>query len=560
MADDPTRPVACGIDDKGNEVVSSMCTPTDFAPRAQGMLMPPTIIPIVFVPGIMGTLLRTSGKTKKNVWSPPNSTLMDGLPLLFGSAFRNAAKRQTMWNPDTTEVDDTGPVSVNERTATLLTGPGKTPEERARFRGWGQLHVDSYGEVLNALEEQLAYMLDAKQNPTDFWQKKIIEVKSPEPWGAQKGFVPLTEDELKKASKAAYPVHAVGYNWLKSNRDSGQRLSDEIDKIIDYYSKTMKRNCDKVIVLTHSMGGMVARACSQLNGGSGKILGILHGVQPAIGAPATYKRMRAGFEGLASTVLGRNASECTAVLGNSPGGLELLPTKEYLAEIDSGATRPWLGASNHVDSNGTKLKEPNVTSLGAGNPYETIYADNNPNHWWRLIKEELLDPAKLTATSSITNPNTSGSPVWDSYLRRINKVGAFHDDLTGQYHPVTYAYYAADPKQPSWRQASWSYWNKDVTDPTEGAIKDDDLTGKVNAMVGEQEMVCTMDGPDGIGDGTVPAYSAAAQTAHTVQIFKHEGKAKDHFSYDHQHSYGNEMTQALTLYTIIKIAVTSSLL
>ncbi|MFX5747526.1 hypothetical protein ABTE19_21620, partial [Acinetobacter baumannii] len=77
------------------------------------------------------------------------------------------------------------------------------------------------------------------------------------------------------------------------------------------------------------MGGLVARACAQLPEMAERILGVVHGVMPALGAPATYKRIRAGFEGAGQVVLGRNAAECTAVMANAPGPLELLPTAQY---------------------------------------------------------------------------------------------------------------------------------------------------------------------------------------------------------------------------------------
>jgi alpha-beta hydrolase superfamily lysophospholipase len=46
--------------------------------------------------------------------------------------------------------------------------------------------------------------------------------------------------------------------------------------------------CEKVIVVTHSMGGLVARALIHPKMGSlkDKVLGIVHGVMPAIGAGA----------------------------------------------------------------------------------------------------------------------------------------------------------------------------------------------------------------------------------------------------------------------------------
>lgn len=85
------------------------------------------------------------------------------------------------------------------------------------------------------------------------------------------------------------------------------------------------------ILVTHSMGGLVARAAMKLSGAEGQVFGVVHGVQPAYGAPAAYMRMKAGFEGsditgrIASRFLGPTGRDVTALLANAIGGLELLP-------------------------------------------------------------------------------------------------------------------------------------------------------------------------------------------------------------------------------------------
>ena len=66
-----------------------------------------------------------------------------------------------------------------------------------------------------------------------------------------------------------FPVYACGYNWLRSNLVSAKRLAERIDKVIkDNNSKSS--TCDQVILITHSMGGLVARACTELLGAQGK--------------------------------------------------------------------------------------------------------------------------------------------------------------------------------------------------------------------------------------------------------------------------------------------------
>jgi predicted alpha/beta hydrolase family esterase len=63
----------------------------------------------------------------------------------------------------------------------------------------------------------------------------------------------------------------------------------------------LSRRAGKVIIVTHSMGGLVARYASQVSGAKDKILGIVHGVIPDLGSPAAYRRMKVGAkqEGMA---------------------------------------------------------------------------------------------------------------------------------------------------------------------------------------------------------------------------------------------------------------------
>jgi len=89
-----------------------------------------------------------------------------------------------------------------------------------------------------------------------------------------------------------------------------------------------------------------------------KVLGIVHGVMPAIGAGAAYKRMRCGVEGddIAAKVIGNKGTLMTAVLGNAQGGLKLLPSQAY--------GNNWLQVKH---KGGTIMNLPTK-----GDPYEEI--------------------------------------------------------------------------------------------------------------------------------------------------------------------------------------------
>ena len=553
----PTREVPSQYD--GATVrAKSVLSPEGFPVRALVKLYPKRVIPIIFIPGIMGTNLRVKDSDER-AWRPPNGKLA-GLVQVIQYLGKDAAARKDVLHPDRVEVDEAGPIKLTGKVERQLKGaPDLAPEKLARLFGWGELHQDSYGRILNTLQERLHDILTTDGSPDDAWRTLVLEQQLAHQFGAEKSFEALTPEDLKKFANAAYPVHAVGYNWLQSNNVSVKRLVDKIDAITDFYKNTLQKDCEKVILVTHSMGGLVARACTQLQGKSDKVLGVLHGVMPAIGAPATYKRMRAGFEGVEQVLLGRNAAEATAVLTQAPGPMELLPTAEYQAKLASGAQH-WLRA-HYGDP---KAEENQITSfLGEGDPYDTIY--RNKTDWWRLVKSELIDPSKSDGRNQASPPSEeSESPLnadleFANYEKALQVARDLHTGIKGQYHGNCHAYYAADHAQPAWGEVRWVASNP-TTDFSRGEIVEDDQNGKIKVKFGESICKLKIAGQDLPGDGTVPEFSGQAPKQYVKQIFRHEGKQKGHFSYDHQGSYSNDFTIGLTLYSIVKLTLESGVL
>ena len=563
-SDTATRLVGTGWDEHGNDTAQSVLTGTNLKVRALCLTTPDLVVPVIFVPGIMGTRLKIKNQPKGLAWCPPESTL-DGLVLVLRHLTKSAADRQKVLDPNNTEVDDNGPAYPDESSKALLAiAPGATDAERAKWRGWGQLYGKSYAEILTLLERSLALVFDpASQGkqlmPT--WKTLVMERQDAAKLGAQKPFTPLEEDHLRDAADVLYPVHGVGYNWLRSNKESGERLAQEIERITAHY-RSKGKTCEKVVIVTHSMGGLVARACAQMPGMADRILGIVHGVMPAIGAPATYKRIRAGFEGVEQVLLGRNAAECTAVMANAPGPLELLPTAQYKTQSDKG-TRHWLRAS-YTKVNMQGLPEEVETLLGDGDPYADIYL-NNSQSWWKLIKEELIDPAgreereKARKGGGKLVEENAGNSDFEKFQTNMDIAHDLQDLIDSKYHPNTYAYYAADPKRLSWNEVHWKAEKAIDSDIKAASLIGDDLNGTIQLSFGEKRKhQFEIQGAKGPGDGTVPAESGSAPTLHVIQIFKHEGKEKGHESYDHQNSYKAKLAQGVTLYSIAKIVAGSS--
>jgi hypothetical protein len=544
----------------GGSAATGYCTPKiDKTP--QTMSVPPKrVIPIIFIPGIMGSNLRMSAsrqalvqKSNNIAWRP--DYLFEGVDMLSATP----AQRQLQLDPETTELDiyeQNAPTGDSSETANarhtvpdinvhlkvgidtpLLTdelpAPGKRilKEVKARKRGWSEIYFGSYRKLLETCEQHLN-SLEPFQ-PYGYW-RQILAV-DPLTWRADPSgkLKPISFPECKKAlSGCWYPVHAMGYNWLVSNRVSGSKTAKRIRELMEKY-RNDGYQCEKVIIVTHSMGGLVARAIihPEMGALASEVLGVVHGAMPAIGAPAAYKRMRCGFEDgpveIAAKVLGNYGSEVTAVLGNSVGGLELLPSKAY--------GNKWL----EIRQNKNLLLALPVN----GDPYSEIYLLRNK--WYSLLRPEWINPAG----SSVAGIENS--------FQLLEKAKNFHLAINSTYHENSYGHYSAEIGRPSWQSVVWNLSdNYQKNDWGELAILSDNRKGKITLRDPKKdsiEQVASVSlGPSvGAGDQTVPLQSAEHQLL--------SGKFKGVFrqvGYEHQSSYSDDNALNATIYSLVRIIET----
>jgi pimeloyl-ACP methyl ester carboxylesterase len=553
----PARPAQ----KRGREAEGFVTPSQDRNPQVMS-IPPKRVIPIVFLPGIMGSNLRMSaqrqremGKDNNIAWRPDRKG--ESLDL----AGSDAATRQQQLDPLQTEVDVYDPVNnptgdadetADERHDNVEVGidtpllmndpptakPRKTKEQKARERGWGEVYFNSYGELLQLCEQRLNSVF--QRGKLDGWWKQLVGV-APAAWQAhaQPAQPPLKEDELKQTVKGCwFPVHALGYNWLESNHDSGEKVAKRITALIDRY-QAQGFQCEKVIVVTHSMGGLVARALIHPDMGNlqDKVLGIVHGVMPAIGAGAAYKRMRCGFEdstfAIVPKVLGNEGDEVTAVLANAPGGLQLLPSQAYGNE--------WL----QVVHNGQVLK--NLPQKG--DPYEEIYKLRGK--WYGLLREQWINLARQTTGAS-----------FDRTCAYLDQAKAFHNAIAETYHGCSYAHYGADRNRAAWHRVVWEIDARaTVPDMETLTIAGDNRQGKltvggpnVSTRVGKgtnYSAIVTLRAAGDPGDQTVPLHSAD----HQLRSGKFKGVFRQ-TGYEHQDSYKDERALRSTLYSLVRIAQT----
>lgn len=529
--------------DAGTGIPTAKVTLTEPADqRTKNVLTPPPwVIPVIFIPGIMGTNLKAS-EDGKAVWRPPNmdglGPILDAIGQLFTYLFKKADARQRELTPNAVTVDDRGPIDPGE---------SGLSEAVCRQRGWGGVMRSSYQPVMAWLQKHLNDTMEMGKLH-DLWQDEAQT--PPADWGDTQGNVALSLDDIKHLAHYHFDVWGCGYNWLQSNKDSGQTVADYIrTQVLPSY----KGAAQKVVVVTHSMGGLVARALTQIHR-CPDVLGVVHGVQPATGAPASYKRMRAGFEGAEQVILGRNAAEVTAVLANAPGGLELLPTADY------NGGKAWLKVRGvNTPANTPDAMLP-LALPQAGDPYTEIYMSDQ---WYGLLpkqSEGMLDMQQRSADAAAKNPD-SQRKLREKFQERINGARIFHQDIKYNYFRPTYAHYGADHARKCWGEVVWVMEGAAPPDARVLQMQSDDQNGEVSFTNGLSASIAPPDVP---GDGTVPMPSGAAPgLAGVAGSFVHgrqqpEGKEaarnKDKKGYDHQSSYNDPRARFATLYGIAKAA------
>ncbi|MCL1861395.1 MAG: GPI inositol-deacylase [Proteobacteria bacterium] len=598
----------------GSQVGEGFCSPSSLDTVQCFSFTPERVIPIIFLPGIMGSILRLTEKqvkklkAKKNiVWNPD-----DSLGMLKSMGFGgDPVTRQLLLDPDGTEANiypgdpesEEGKAYLKSSIVApdrnspffgddLKTNPkSKSAKHKACERGWGEVMFSAYGKVINRMEVMMNTMFgsDEKLNPAwkdiiddgteenDDGTKKEPKTKT---WGATTELPPVTEKDLETISKnCCYPVHVIGYNWIRSNGEQALIVRDRIKAIMQDYNDK-KRCCEKVIVVTHSMGGLVARAMCHpdIGGFQNTVLGIVHGVQPAIGSGACYRRMLAGFDTtqksiwqigvikklvdyVTSFALGGNGERVTPILANGWGGMELLPNKRY--------GNGWLKV---VGEKGQFLRKDLPEQ---GDPYGEIYTKEAKKTWWGLLREEWINPAK------------EEDKGLDHTRKLLGQVEKFHDKLMlGEdpyYHPLSYAHYGNDPGFKSFHNVVWEVSPRNTaaspydqegspsqpppkalpsnSNPDSWRCIKDDAKGEVSLELSKEES-----GSDSNqtaralrarirpsaepGDQTVPVYSADDQlrSGKFAGIFPQTG-------YEHSVNYLNETVIRTTLYCVVQIAL-----
>lgn len=610
-ADDAGQDVvrlATRTDADGASYAYATLTPADDTRVKEILADPRPIVPVIFLPGVMGTLLADKDSGKE-IFYPPNTdtvgATLAALCWLVASWFRGAASREQRFDPLRVAITPHGPIDV---------GNGELIDDaEARRRGWGTIHRTSYHPTLIWLEQTLnnPMFLGKLQGPWceadpggREWTLKPLLGTDPADYGAYGRGGPITADseEFQHFVQFRYRVYAIGYNWMQSNADSGRQVLDGFD-YTDPTTKTTTRvmgireicnenDSGKAIVVTHSMGGLVARFAVLEHGAEDLIHGVFHGAQPATGAPLAARRMRTGggseggLDGFVNgALMGRDADEFVAVTTNTPGPLELLPMPDYR----NG--EPWWVFARVNGQVVMQLPKE-------GDAYNEIYLNSK---WYGLLPaEELLDPAGLVKKR--LDENGSEWSVMSAYKIMLQDVVKRQSQIINQYHKNTFVAYGSgalvkDPSPHSldvdvrvnpgieisekfrdlltWGKVIWTgdELPSDVTEEELRAARFlfDSRKGDIRVLLSVRKLSVTFtvqkekqesspyrDNGMIPGDGTVPSWSAEAQARGLKPGVPGESASGVKMAfvqagYSHQMSFLHPWTRWALLYSVVQI-------
>jgi hypothetical protein len=456
-------------------------------------------VPIVFVPGVMGSRLDIiQGRT----WDPDDSTAMATWISLTDASVQKtrralrasgsgapgtAAKvKNTLYHSSvfTDPIDQVFGASRCRAIGKLATGKDEKPSIGVFYgthRNWGSVNWGFYGSLLMYLESQL----NAHDDDPHF------------------------------------PVFACGYDWRQSNTISGRQINAFLRKVLNQY----KAVASNVIVITHSMGGLAVRAGIQADPGiTSSIRGVIHGLQPSLGAVTCYRRFLTGASAPAdkdgigpdyvlNKIMGNTGARYAYNLSGCAGPLQLLPN--HLFSSCAGSWLQGLDGSYDLSAIYTIYRQINVPGI-----------------------------AGITAggeEQSGTTQEKKSRSVRADFAFNIKGAEAFHQALERTAHPRTYVLYSTGLR-------------------TDHSIEFQNLFGSISAPDSRPKVQWQVEGVDGAdltdlwnevvyhrrpdGDGTVPEASAQCPTLMPLPLAEPAAAARP---LEHAAAYGDAAFQALTL-------------
>ena len=343
-------------------------------------------VPVIVLPGVMGTRLSFPQSTNLPKWDPDDQLEMARWFFADGD---DKLRGLSMFSP------------------AQIIADGRDADEHRR--GWDQISSAHYRDLLVAIDRA-------------FRAQPLLQA--------------LGVPQLR------CPVWVMGYDWRLPNMRHAQALDHFVDRVLD-----TEVGSQQVIIVTHSMGGLVARGALAAIGGRLKhrIRGIIHTVQPAVGAVVAARRMRTGFDRRIDGSLGEamiNLAQEYLDMGDRADGA-------FDEGVDAQTLQTILFQA--LFSNRRLGPSPifyNQLMAGLGAPNELLPSDHAPRSWWPpAARQPSVSVFDLYGRpGGLIEPSLQLTPVGLALIARFSEAKQFHDAIGGLYHPTTGVIYSTGLK------------------------------------------------------------------------------------------------------------------
>ncbi len=336
-------------------------------------------VPVLLLPGVMGTRLRLAGG-RVPAWDPDSNLTMGRWFLADGG----------------------------DKLASLAVGNGATiiadaSGDRHR-KGWDQVASNFYAPMLEAIERAF--------NAPSF---------------------------ARPAGPLRCPAWAMGYDWRQSCASHAGRLERTIDRVLE------AERARQLILVTHSMGGLVARAAIAGNPSiAGRIRGVIHTVQPSVGAVVAARRFRTGFDRRIDGTLGEIAA-AWAREAIGAGGALAGQMPEDASEADFISTMLFQAIFSDRRLGPSPEFYARLMAVLRG-PVELLPSDRAGRAWWPHAAAR----PQMSVWDLYAAPRSQQGMVPDALseaekaaLRgRFAEARRFHSTIQNRYHPATGVLYS----------------------------------------------------------------------------------------------------------------------
>jgi pimeloyl-ACP methyl ester carboxylesterase len=256
-------------------------------------------LPVVVVPDLFGTRL---SEGEELVWNP------------HGAPFHDAASPSP------------GPFKIDVERLAEVSAPLEPDEEHRFDRQSARERVAHIAHYYNLVPE---------------WYHALVT--------ALGGVAGETADraDLRTEATRRYRVHVrvycCGYDWRLDNARSALRLAAVVDEAL------RETGAEKVVLVAHGMGGLVARYYCRCLGGEERVLRLVLVGSPTLGLPDAYSQLKNGLGGVYSQPY-RDAIVALATRGGGGGTFDRDSRRVQDDAARTLATEGLLDAVDAVDS------------------------------------------------------------------------------------------------------------------------------------------------------------------------------------------------------------------